>query len=363
MNITLSRFMARTAVLLAAGFVAGCSASGPASTSGTGGDSATTGSGGSPTPGSGGAAQPGGSGGATATGGSGTGTGGMLGTGGGSGGAVSGTGGAVATGGASTGGSAGGSPGETGGSGGSSGGASASGGQAGGHGGGTSSGGGVGGSGNAGSKGTGGSAAGGASGGNLKAFIVITSKGTPTPGDMVMIGRLTAHGFSTVTPVTDAAVTAQSVIGADLVVISSSAESAPLKAKLKDIAIPTFVIEDAEFSMMGMASSGNHDAGVSQVVIASAGSPLVGTETGTVTIASKPGDLGWGTPAATALVGATMPGNPAHAAIFGYEKGAQMSGMAAPAKRAGFAIREALAAGLNADGIKLFDSILEWLML
>lgn len=360
MNITHSRRMLRAAVLVAAGLVAGCSASGPASTSGTGGDSASAGSGGSSTPGSGGATQPGGSGGATATGGSGTGTGGMLGTGGGSGGAVSGTGGAVATGGASTGGSAGGSPGETGGS---AGGASASGGQAGGHGGGTSSAGGVGGSGNAGSKGTGGSAAGGASGGSLKAFIVITSKGTPTPGDMLMIGRLTAHGFSTVTPVTDAAVTAESVVGADLVVISSSAESAPLKAKLKDIAIPTFVIEDAEFSMMGMASSGNHDSGVSQVVIASAGSPLVGTETGTVTIASKPGDLGWGTPAATALVGATMPGNPAHAAIFGYEKGAQMSGMAAPAKRAGFAIREALAAGLNADGIKLFDAILEWLML
>jgi hypothetical protein len=214
----------------------------------------------------------------------------------------------------------------------------------------------------AGSNGQGGASAGGGPGGNLKAFIVITSKGTPTPGDMVMIGRLTAHGFSQVTPVTDAAVTAQSVVGADLVVISSSAESGPLKAKLKDIAIPTFVIEDAEFSMMGMASSGNHDAGVSQVVIASAGSPLVGTATGTVTIASKPGDLGWGTPAATALVGATMPGNPAHAAIFGYVKGAQMSGMAAPAKRAGFAIREALAAGLNTDGIKLFDSILEWLM-
>lgn len=213
--------------------------------------------------------------------------------------------------------------------------------------------------------GTGGSAtgAGGAAAGNRKAFIVITSKGTPTPGDMVMIGRIMAQGFSTVTPVTDAAVTAQSVVGADLVVISSSAESAPLQAKLKDIAIPTLVIEDAEFSKMGMASSGNHDAGVSQVMIAAGGSALVGNATGMVTIADKAGELGWGTPAATAKIGATMPGNPAHAAIFGYEKGAQMSGMAAPARRAGFAIREALAAGLNADGLKLFDAILAWVLL
>jgi hypothetical protein len=204
---------------------------------------------------------------------------------------------------------------------------------------------------------------GGGAGGNRKAFIVITSKGTPTPGDMVMIGRIMAQGFSTVTSVTDAAVTAQSVAGADLVVISSSAESAPLQAKLKDIAIPTLVVEDAEFSKMGMASMGNHDAGVSQVVIAAGGNALVGDATGMVTISAKAGELGWGTPAATAKIGATMPGNPAHAAIFGYEKGAMMSGMAAPARRGGFAIREALAAGLNADGLKLFDAILAWVLL
>ena len=354
MKITQSRITLAAAVLAAAGFAAGCSSSNGPASSGSGGEGPGAGSGGSPV-GSGGVVQPPGTGGTLATGGSGAATGGSSGTGGGTGGTTSGTGGTVPNGGASTGGAAGESGGTSGGAVGG-----ANGGRSGGNGGATATSGGA--SGAAGSTGQGGGSAGGGPGGNLKAFIVITSKGTPTPGDMVMIGRLTAHGFSQVTPVTDAAVTAQSVVGADLVVISSSAESGPLKAKLKDIAIPTFVIEDAEFSMMGMASSGNHDAGVSQVVIASAGSPLVGTATGMVTIASKAGELGWGTPAATALIGATMPGNPAHAAIFGYAKGAQMSGMAAPAKRAGFAIREALAAGLNADGIKLFDSILEWLM-
>jgi hypothetical protein len=194
--------------------------------------------------------------------------------------------------------------------------------------------------------------------------MVITSKGTPTPGDMVMIGRIMAHGFSTVTPVTDMAVTAASVAGADLVVISSSAESAPLQAKMKDVTMPVLVVEDAEFKLMGMSSSGNHDAGVSQVTIVPAGAALVGAATGMVTFASKPGDMGWaaGTNAATVVIGATMPGNAAHAAIFGYAKGAQMVGMVAPGKRAGFAIREALAAGLNADGLKLFDSILEWVL-
>ena len=200
--------------------------------------------------------------------------------------------------------------------------------------------------------------------GKLEAYIVITSKGTPTPGDLLMIGRIKAHGFETVTPVTDALVSAESVADANLVVISSSAESGPLKSKLRTVPLPVLVIEDAEFSLMGMAASGDHDANISQVTVAAGASALVGTASGTVTFSSKPGDLGWaaGTNASSVLLGATMPGNPAHAAIFGYPKGAQMPGLVAPGRRAGFAIRETLAANLNADGVKLFDAILEWVM-
>jgi hypothetical protein len=219
-----------------------------------------------------------------------------------------------------------------------------------------------GGAGSAGSSNGGGAAgaAGGAGGENRKATIVVRGQGTATAGDEIMIGRIKAHGFAEVVVVSDAAVTAQSVVGSDLVVISSSAESGPLQDKLKDIAIPVLCVEDAEFTKMGMASAGDHEAGVSQVVIV--GGPLVGTASGTLSISSKAGELGWGTPAAAALKGATLPGNQARVVVFGYEKGAQMTSMPAPARRAGFAIREQLAANLNADGLKLFDSILEWVI-
>jgi hypothetical protein len=203
-------------------------------------------------------------------------------------------------------------------------------------------------------------ASGGGGGGNRKATMVVRGQGTATAGDQIMIGRIKAHGFSEVVLVSDAAVTAESVVGSDLVVISSSAESGPLQDKLKDIPIPVLCVEDAEFTKMGMASAGDHEAGVSEVVIV--GGPLVGAASGTLAISSKPGELGWGTPAASAIKGATLPGNQARLVVFGYEKGAQMTSMAAPARRAGFAIREQLAANLNADGIKLFDSILEWVI-
>jgi hypothetical protein len=203
-----------------------------------------------------------------------------------------------------------------------------------------------------------GGSTGGASGGHRKATMVVRGAGTATAGDEIMIGRIKAHGFAEVVVVSDAAVTAQSVTGSDLVVISSSAESGPLQAKLKDIPIPVLCVEDAEFTKMGMASAGDHTAGITQVVIV--GGPLVGTASGTLTISTKPGELGWATPAASAIKGATLPGDGNKLVVFGYEKGAQMTSLAAPAKRAGFAIREQLAANLNADGIKLFDSILEW---
>lgn len=241
-------------------------------------------------------------------------------------------------------------------------GASAAGSSGGGGGGSATSGGSAGGS--AGSPTDGGSSAAGASGsgggGNRKATMVVRGQGTATAGDQIMIGRIKAHGFSEVVVVSDAAVTAGSVVGSDLVVISSSAESGPLQDKLKDIPIPVLCVEDAEFTKMGMASAGDHEAGISEVVIV--GGPLVGAASGTLAISSKPGELGWGTPSASAIKGATLPGNQARLVVFGYEKGAQMTSMAAPARRAGFAIREQLAANLNADGIKLFDSILEWVI-
>jgi hypothetical protein len=210
--------------------------------------------------------------------------------------------------------------------------------------------------------GSGGGGSGGGPAGKLKATMVVRGQGTATAGDEIMIGRVKAHGFAEVVVVSDAAVTAESVVGSQLVIISSSAESGPLQAKLKDIAIPVLCIEDAEFTKMGMAKAGDHTAGVSQVVIDAAGSALVGAATGTLTISSKPGELGWATPAAAALKGATLPGDPSRVVVFGYEKGAQMATLIAPERRAGFAIRETLAANLNADGLKLFDSILEWVI-
>ncbi len=209
-----------------------------------------------------------------------------------------------------------------------------------------------------------GGAAGSGAGGARKAFLVGLPTAIPTPGDNVMAERLRAHGFE-VTVVADTTVTAQMVAAADLVLISSSAESGNLGVKLKNIAVPIFCVENGQYPNQGMAPAGKGTgedmvANQAAVAILNPASPLAGGLTGSVTISSKAGDLGWGAPPATAMNVATVVGQPTHSAIFAFDKGDQMVGMTAPARRAGFAIREDLAANLSADGIKLFDSILAW---
>jgi len=197
--------------------------------------------------------------------------------------------------------------------------------------------------------------------------MVIITSGTPTAGDKVMLARLTAHGIATTT-FTDVAVTAAAVSGMDLVVISSSAESGPLGTKLRDLPVPVLCIENGEYPLMGLTPTTlNTDFGMltpqTQVRITTGTNPLVGALTGTVTISSVAGELGWGIPGPAALKGASLVANANHFAIFGYEKGAQMVGLVAPARRAAFAIRETLAANLSPDGIKLFDSLLDWVLM
>jgi len=311
------------------------------------------GSSGPPAGGAGGASSTGGAGGEAARGS--TGSGGQAGMGqptGGAAGQPAGTGGNAAGGSDGTGGRAGASGTATGGAGG----VTAGGGEAGGAGR-MASGGGVGGGGHP----TGG--AGGAAP-NRKAVLVGLPTAVPTAGDTVMAGRLKALGFA-VTFAGDKTVTATSVAGADLILISSSAESGNLGTRLRDVAIPIFCVENGQYPNQGMTPSGvgsGEDSVLSQtaVTIAAAASPLAGGLTGNVTISSKAGELGWGAPPAAASVAATIVGQANHAAIFGFAKGDQMVGMTAPARRAGFAIREDLAANLSTNGIALFDSIVAW---
>jgi hypothetical protein len=194
--------------------------------------------------------------------------------------------------------------------------------------------------------------------------VIMITNGTMTLGDKAMSDRLQSRGF-VVTRVSDAAVTTVQAMTFDLVLISSSAESAPLGTKVRDVNLPVVSIENGEYGpmrMTGMTRGTDWDmtTGQTTVKITMPVHPLAAGLSGTVTISSMVGELGWGVPAASATIVATMADNPGRAVIFGFTTGAQMVGGTAPARRVGYAIREALAANLTGDGLKLFDAAITW---
>ena len=113
---------------------------------------------------------------------------------------------------------------------------------------------------------------------------------------------------------------------------------------------------------MKMVSMRDHTNGTSMIKMVGS-HPLTAGLTGTVTIADNPpmpADMGWGLVGPKAIVAATMVADANQAALFGYQTGDDMIGMVAPARRVGFCEREAIAAHMSPDGLKLFDSAIDW---
>jgi hypothetical protein len=192
-------------------------------------------------------------------------------------------------------------------------------------------------------------------------LMIGLSTGQPTPGDTIMMNRLKGRGIN-VSLIADTAITAAAMMNKDLIILSSSEESFNVLTKVRDIAIPVVCMEDGSMPDMMMASARGHDNGSSAVKIV-ADVPLSAGLMGTVTIAMNPpmpADLGWGIVGPKAIVAATTVDDPTHAAVYGYATGEDMVGMKAPARRVGYAVREALAAHLTEDGLKIFDATVDW---
>jgi hypothetical protein len=203
----------------------------------------------------------------------------------------------------------------------------------------------------------------GPSGSGKEVLMVGLSTGKPSPGDTIMIDHLEARGFK-ITLVADTAITATSANGKDLILISSSEESGNLGTKLRDLAIPTVCMEDGSFADMKMASA--RGQAIDQLSIKFVGNgPLTAGLTGTVAIAANSPagtQLGWGTVGAKAMIAASTVGDPAQVVVFGYEKGDDMVGMTAPARRAGFAAREGVAAHFTPEGLAVLDAEIDWVL-
>jgi chitinase len=80
---------------------------------------------------------------------------------------------------------------------------------------------------------------------------------------------------------------------------------------------------------------------------------MAGGQTGTITVTASAQTFNWGKPNAAAVKVATILNNSSRSAVFGYERGAAMPGLAAPGRRVGWFASSGAAGALNAAGKEL----------
>jgi hypothetical protein len=189
---------------------------------------------------------------------------------------------------------------------------------------------------------------------------------------------------------------ASKAAGEDLVVISSTADPREIAGKYADAPVPVFTWNTVDYPDMKMTGPERHkdfetisaDQDYARAFsmlygyFPNAADPIVKSFGGKVQLFGTgyllPQNFGWGKPAASADIVVETEGDPTHAGVFTYEKGATMyDGFVAPARRAGFYIQDSTFHYLTAvygpaakdpdlsdwwAGLELFDATIRWVL-
>ena len=191
------------------------------------------------------------------------------------------------------------------------------------------------------------------------ALLVVGDPAALSTGDAAVRARLQALGY-TVSVVDDSASLPGDATGKRLVLISSTVSASNVTTKFRTTTVPVIGWEHALFDDLGMtAATGTQVSGYRDLVIGAPSHPLAAGRTGTVNVATATTNFAVGTPNGAATVVATIPGT-ATPAIFAYDNGAAMPGLAAPARRVGFFLGEVTAASFTPNGLALFDAAVNW---
>lgn len=196
------------------------------------------------------------------------------------------------------------------------------------------------------------------------ALLVVGDK-TLTTSDTALSQRLTTLSM-TVSVASDKELSASLLDTFDVVVVSESSSSSHLNEGLFFTKTGLVLLEVAAFDEIGLTNAtwqvdqGDIDPSGAIDIVNSNSVLAGGFPAGTLQVASPPGKMVWGRPAASASIVATIGGTPGKALIFSFDTGADLQvGKAAGRRVAWFAGRD-LPVVLNAAGWRLFDSAVLW---
>jgi hypothetical protein len=198
---------------------------------------------------------------------------------------------------------------------------------------------------------------------NSASALLVVGNTTLGAGDTAVKNRLSDLGFSVTVKAANVATSADAS-GQSLVLVSSTVASGDANSKFRDVSVPVVTWENAIYDDMKMTGvTSGTDFGTTssqtQLVIGSPTHALAGGRSGTVSSSSSSAYT-WGKPSSSAVKAATLNGDSSKATLFGYEKGATMVGMNAPARRVGLFLGDTTASSLNGSGWALFDAAVNW---
>jgi len=197
--------------------------------------------------------------------------------------------------------------------------------------------------------------------------VALVTRTVPVPSaDKAYVSHLKQRGWD-VTLVDDDKVRdrgARAVAGFDLVVISSSVYPRRIEGRLLTAPEPIIVANRQLFRSLHLTgpSAARGLTGLTQKLdIVRPNSPLAANLRGRVTVASRPKQMNYGVPGASADVIATATGSSTRAVIFAYQKGDRLPfGDNAKGRRVGFYMGQRQPAAANIDGWALFDAAAAW---
>jgi hypothetical protein len=177
---------------------------------------------------------------------------------------------------------------------------------------------------------------------------------------LALKNRLQTLGFA-VTLRSGAAVTAADASG-KIVLISESVTSTDVNTKLRNVSVPVLAFEPSLFDDLGLVDAVSTNYGTltgqsSVLLLGNAASPSGDVSVG---VTSTGQTFAWGKPVASATRIATVVGDSSRSLIFSFERGSALSGLTAPARRAGWFATATTPTAFNSNAWSLFDGLVRW---
>jgi hypothetical protein len=193
-----------------------------------------------------------------------------------------------------------------------------------------------------------------------RALLVLRDAKMARVAEQAIEGRLAELGFEVVVR-DDRGVTLADAMAAGVVILPPSTDENLLGERLRGASVGVLCMDGNTWPRLGMVAGGfGRTMGQTALDVVLPGHPLAAGLMGRVTVTSQPELYWWATlpPGATQI--ASLSGDAAKAAIFAFEKGAQMPGGPAPARRVAFFTNEDAFPVLSTDGRALFDAAVLW---